>query len=146
MFKLLLTASTIIWDLYLFHIISLLNPDFKLVNNLISSSLDKVTTGMYNLQSVILSVAPVGTLSLLPPPMSLCSNLVITQFLFHFNSKDTSQLINGIFSALQNLPKYFNGIANSTSCVLFFIYIIALSTCINIICIASYFIFILKCI
>ena len=119
MFKLLLIASVVICDLYLFHIISLLNPDFKLVSNLISSSLDKVAAGTYNLQSVILSVVSVGVLSLLPPPMSLRSKLVITQFLFHFNSKDTSQLVNGIFSALQKLPKYFNGIANSTSCVPF---------------------------
>ena len=119
MFKLLLTASVVVCDLYLFHIISLLNPDFRLVDNLISSSLDKATAGTYNLQSFIASVAPVGALSLLPPPMSLCSKLVITQFLFHFNSKDTSQLINGIFSALQKLPKYFNGIANSTSCIPF---------------------------
>ena len=42
MFKLLLIASLDICDLYLFHIISLLNPDFKLVNNLISLSLDKL--------------------------------------------------------------------------------------------------------
>ena len=34
MFKLLLIASVVICDL-LFHIISLLNTDFKLVNNLI---------------------------------------------------------------------------------------------------------------
>ena len=47
MFKLLLTASVVICDLYLFHIISLLNPDFKLVNNLVSSPLDKVTAGTY---------------------------------------------------------------------------------------------------
>ena len=119
MFKLLLTAPVVICDLYLFHIISLLNPDFKLANNLISSSLDKVNAGTYNLQSFIASVAPVGALSLLPTRMSLCSKLVITQFLFHFNSKDTSQLINGTFSALQKLPRYFNGIANSTSCVPF---------------------------
>ena len=119
MFKLLLTASVVICNLYLFHIISLLNPDFKLVINLISSSLDKVTAGTYNLQSFIASAAPVGALSLLPPPMSLCSKLVIMQFLSHFNSKDTSQLINRIFSALQKLPKYFNGIAHSTSCVPF---------------------------
>ena len=90
-----------------------------MVNNLISSSLDKVTAGTYNLQSFIASVAPVEALFLLPPPMSLCSKLVITQFLSHFNSKDTSQLINVIFSALQKLPKYFNGIAKSTSCVPF---------------------------
>ena len=121
MFKLLLIVSVVICDLYLFHIISLLNPDFKLVNNLISSSLDKVTTGTYNLQSVILSVPPVGALSLSFTPASTClrSKLVITQFLFHFSSKNTSQLINGIFSALQKLPKYFNGIANSIFCVRF---------------------------
>ena len=119
MFKLLLIASVVICDLYLFDIISLLNPDFKLVKNLISSSLDKVTAGTYYLQSFIATVAPVGAISLLPPPMSLCSKLVITQFLSHFNSKNTSQLINGIFSTLQKLPKHFNGIANSTSCVPF---------------------------
>ena len=91
-----------------------------MVNNLISSSLDKVTAGTYNLQSFIASLAPVGALSLLPTPMSLCSKLVITQFLSHFNSKNNSLLINGVFSALQKLPKYFNGIiANSTSCVPF---------------------------
>ena len=90
-----------------------------MVNNLISSSLDKVTAGTYNLQSFIASVAPVGALSPLPPPISLCSKLVITQFLSHFNFKDTSQLINGIFSALQKLPKYFNGIVNYTSWVPF---------------------------
>ena len=66
MFKLLLLASVVICDLYLFHSISLVNPDFKLVNNLISSSLDKVTTGMYNLQSFIASVAPVGA-TVFPP-------------------------------------------------------------------------------
>ena len=119
MFKLLLIASVVICDLYLFHIISLLNPDFKLVNNLKSSSLDKATAGTYNLQLFIASVAPVGALSLLPPPVSLYSKLVITQFLSYFNSKDTSQLINGIFSAFQKLTKYFNGIDNSTSCVPF---------------------------
>ena len=83
MFKLLLIASIVICDLYLFHIISLLNPDFRLVNNLISSSLDKVTTGMYNLQSFIANVAPVGELSLAkggPASTCLCSKLVITQF------------------------------------------------------------------
>ena len=35
------------------------------------------------------------------------------QFLFRFNFKNTSQLINGIFNALQKVPKYFNCIANS---------------------------------
>ena len=51
MFKLLLTASVVICDLYLFHITSLLNPYVKLVNILISSSLDKIvcTAGTYNI-------------------------------------------------------------------------------------------------
>ena len=95
MFKLLLISSVDICDLYLFHFISLVNPDFKLVHNLVSSSLDKVTTGIYNLQSVILSVAPVGDPFTTgePAAICLCSKLVITQFLLHFNSKDTSQLI-----------------------------------------------------
>ena len=66
MLKLLLITSGDICDLYLFHIISLVNPDFKLVNSLISSSLDKVTTGIYNLQSFIVSVAPVGA-AVFPP-------------------------------------------------------------------------------
>ena len=116
MFRLLLAASVDICDLYLFHIIYLLNPDFKLVNSLISSSLDKVTTDTYKLQSFIANVAPIGALSLTiggPTLITLFSKLVITQFLSHFNSKDTSQLINGIFNALQKLPTYFNGIANS---------------------------------
>ena len=114
MYKSLLIASVVICDLCLFHIISLLNPDFRLVCNLISSSLDKVTTGTYNLQSFIASVAPVGA-SVFPPSkfISGCI-LVIIQFLFHFNYKDTSQLLNGIFNAFQKLPKYFSGIANIT--------------------------------
>ena len=63
-------------------------------------------------------LAPVGELSLaggLAPAVALRSKLVIMQFLFHFDSKDTSQLINGIFNALQKLPKYFNGVFNSTN-------------------------------
>ena len=71
MFKLLLTGSLVICDLYLFHSISLVNPDFKLVNNLISSSLDKVTTGMYNLQSFIASVAFVGATVFHPSKFTL---------------------------------------------------------------------------
>ena len=63
MFKLLLAAFVDICGLCLFHIISLLNPDFKLVNSLISSSLDKVTAGIYNLPSFIASVTSVGRTS-----------------------------------------------------------------------------------
>ena len=75
----------------------------------------KVTTGMYNLQSFIARLAPVGATFTVGEPASICivCKLVITQFLFHFNSKDISQLINGMFNALQKLPKYFNGTVNS---------------------------------
>ena len=119
MSKLLLIASVVICDLYLFHIISLLNPDFRLVNNLFSSFLDKVTTGKYNLQSFIASVTPVVVPFTTGGSASTClySKLVITQFLFHFSSKKISQLINGIEHYLQKLPKYFHGIANSISFV-----------------------------
>ena len=119
MFKLLLIASVVICDLDLFHIISLLNLDFGKVNNLSSSSLDKVTTGTYNLQLFIATVAPAVVPFTAGGPTStcLCSKLVIIQFLFHFSCKSTSQLINGMFNALQKLPKYFKGIANSTSCL-----------------------------
>ena len=70
MFKLLLVASVDICDLYLFHFISVVNLDFKLVNNLISSSLDKVTTGTYNLQLFIVNVALVE--SAVFPPSKFC--------------------------------------------------------------------------
>ena len=90
MFKLLLIASVHLCGLYLFHSISLVNLDFKLVHSLISLSLDKVATGIYNLQSFMASVAPVGAPSLLSrlfSSITLHSKLVNTHFLFHFNSK-----------------------------------------------------------
>ena len=77
---------------------------------------------MYNLQSFIASLAPVGAPSLtIGEPASTCLSfkLVIMQILLHFNSKDTSQLINGKFNALQKLPQYFKGIAIFTYCVRF---------------------------
>ena len=101
--------------MYLFHLTVLLNPDFKLVNNSFSSFFDKVKTGTYNLQSVILNVAPVGQLPAPPSARILCSKSVITQFLSHRKSNDTSQLIIGIFKILQKLPKYFSGMASSVS-------------------------------
>ena len=58
---------------------------------------------MYNLQSFIARLTPVGASYLTTAgPASTCLSfkLVIKQFLSHFNSKDTSQLINGIFNAL----------------------------------------------
>ena len=46
--------------MYLFHFIDFLNPDFYCCNSLLSFSADKVTTGTYNLQSVISNFASVG--------------------------------------------------------------------------------------
>ena len=46
--------------MYLFYFIDLLNPDFNCSNNLVSFSAHKVTTGTYNLQSVISNFALVG--------------------------------------------------------------------------------------
>ena len=48
--------------MYLFHFIDLLNPDFNCSNNSLSFSTDKVSTGTYNLQSVISNFALVGEL------------------------------------------------------------------------------------
>ena len=46
--------------MYLFHFTVLLNPDFNISNNLFSFSVDTVTTGTYNLQSVISNFASYG--------------------------------------------------------------------------------------
>ena len=61
-FKLLVLVCWVSSDLYLFHLIVLLNPVFNCSNNLLSSWVDKVTTGTYNFVSLILNVAPVGAL------------------------------------------------------------------------------------
>ena len=105
--------------------IALLNPVFNCSNNLLLFSADKVTTGTYNFVYFILKVALVGEssrtsgLSPCATVTNLFSKLVITQFADQLKVKDTSQLINGISSVLQKLPKYFNGTAISTSLVLF---------------------------
>ena len=103
--------------MYLFHFIVLLNPDFNCSNNLLSLSADKVTTGPYNLQSVISNFALVGELirfaaaaggpvKALPPS---------THSLYQGKTNVISQLVNGMSKLLQKLPKYFKGIAIVTS-------------------------------
>ena len=71
--------------------------------------------------SVILNVAFVGLLIPTTAGLFPCAEkallyalLVITQFLDQFKIKDTSQLINGVSSALHKLLKYFNGRTIST--------------------------------
>ena len=48
--------------MYLFHFIDVLHPDFNCSNNSLSFLANKVTTGTYNLQSVISNFASVGEL------------------------------------------------------------------------------------
>ena len=75
--------------------------------------MERVTTGTYNLVSVILSVAPVGAfitdLAGLPPSAGTTACVVIsvkTQFPDHIKIIFTSQLINGLSKVLQKLLKY----------------------------------------
>ena len=73
--------------------------------------------------SVILNIAFVGLLTAAIAGFtlgfaSLVALLVNTQFSDHVKIRFLSQLINGIFSVLQTLPKYFNGTKISTSFVL----------------------------
>ena len=99
--------------MYLFHFIDLLNPDFNYSNNSLSFLADKVTTGTYNLQSVISNVALVGELIRFAaaaggPLKALPTN---THSLYQGKINVISQLINDISKLLQKLPKYFNGMA-----------------------------------
>ena len=48
--------------LYLFHLIVLLNPVLNCSKAVLSFSVDKVTTGIYNFTSVILNIVFVGLL------------------------------------------------------------------------------------
>ena len=107
--------------MYLFHFIDLLNPDFNCCNSLLSFSAYKVTTGTYNLQSVISNFASVGELipfigiagcGLGSALKALPTN---THSLYQDKTNVISQLINGISKLLQKLPKYFNGMAIVTS-------------------------------
>ena len=115
-FQWLVLVWLVISDLYLFHLIVLLNPDFNCSKKLLSSFIDKVTTGTYNFVSVILNVAFVGasvlSLAGLSPWASLAVCVVIsvkTRFSDHVKVNDTSQLIEVMSKALQKLLNYFNG-------------------------------------
>ena len=99
--------------MYLFHCIDLLNPDFNCSNNLLSFSPDKVTTGTYNLQSVISNFAFVGELIRFATAAGgpLKALPTSTHSLYQDKINVISQLINGMSKLLQKLPKYFNGMA-----------------------------------
>ena len=113
-------------DKHSFLLIVLLNPVFNCSNNLLSSWIDKVTNGIYNLVSAILNVATVGAListlgGLGSRSASCVVSSVITQFSGQVKVKDPSQLVNGISNLLQKLLRCFNGTKNWTSFVFIFI-------------------------
>ena len=107
--------------MHLFHFIVILNPDFNCSNNLLLFSADKVTTGTYNLQSVISNFASVGEVIAAIGGLGCGLGAFLkalptsTHYLYQYKTNVISQLINGISKRLQILPKYFNGIAISTS-------------------------------
>ena len=77
-----------------------------------SFSFDNVITGTYYFVSNILNSNPVGvTIAGLAVAFAFIS--AKTQFFDQFKINSTSQLINGIFKALQKLLKCFSGITTS---------------------------------
>ena len=75
-----------------------------------SFSFDKVTTGTFKFVSVILNVAPDRATIAVPSAYPVVISAK-TQFLDQVKINSSSQLINSIFKALQNLLKCFSGIA-----------------------------------
>ena len=85
--------------------------------------INKVTTGTYNLVSVILNVAFGGALNSTTAGSASGSAacviiLVKTQLSGYVKITFISQLFDCISKVLHKLPKYFNGTINSTSFVL----------------------------
>ena len=74
-----------------------------------SFSFDEVTTGTYKFVSVILNVAPDRATIAVPSAYPVVISAK-TQFLDQVKTNSSSQLINSIFKALQNLLKCFSGI------------------------------------
>ena len=103
--------------MYLNHFIVVLNPDFNCSNNLLSFSADRVTTGTYNLQSVISNFVLVGELIRYAAAAGgpLIALPTSTHSLYQDKINVISHLINGISKLLQKLPKYFKGMAIVTS-------------------------------
>ena len=88
--------------MYLFHFIVILNPDFNCSNNLLTFSADKVTTGTYNLQSVISTVSLVGELMRFAAAAGgpLKALPTSTHSLYQDKINVISQLINGMSKLL----------------------------------------------
>ena len=93
-FKLLILVWLVISDLHLFHLIVLLNSNFNCSKKLLSSSVDKVTTGIHNFVSVIWNVPFIGLLTATTAGFpywartaSLVALLVNTHFSDHVKKK-----------------------------------------------------------
>ena len=88
----------VICDLYLFHFIVLLNPDFDCSKSFISFSFDKLTTWTNNCVSVIWNSNLAGAVI---AGLLLCATLTSisakAQFLDQVKINYISQLISGIF-------------------------------------------------
>ena len=94
----------------------ILNPVLNCSKNLLSSLVERVTTGTYNFVSVILNVAFVGVfitgLAGLFPWAALAVCIIIsvkTQFSDQVKIKYTSKLMKGMSKVLQKLLQCFNG-------------------------------------
>ena len=95
----LVLLSLVISDLHLFHLLVLLNRVFNCCKSLLSSSVDKVTTGTYYLVSLILNVAFDGLLIAATAGLALglasfVALLVVTEFSDQVKIRFISQLIN----------------------------------------------------
>ena len=66
---------------------------------------DKVTVGTYNFVSLIVKILLACSL-LLTLSLPFAEKM---QYFFYLSFNSISQLLNGILSDLQKLPKYFNG-------------------------------------
>ena len=102
----LISDSIDVSHLHLFYVTVLLSPAFNCCNYLLSSSVDKVATGSYNLALVTENSTPVGALIAGGFRCAFAARVVIlvkTQFLDHVKIRFTSQLINGLFKVLQKL-------------------------------------------
>ena len=88
--------------MYLFHFIVILDPDFNCSNNSLSFSADKLSTGTYNLQSVISNFALVGELIRFAAAAGgpLKALPTSTHSLYQDKINFISQLINGMSKPL----------------------------------------------
>ena len=119
---LLFLVWLVISDLYLFHLIVLLNPVLSCSKSLLSFLVDKVAIKTYNFVSGILNVASVelsiAATAGFPPwvgTASLVPLLVNKQFSDYVKIRFIWQLNNGMSSVLQKLIKCLNGTTISTS-------------------------------